>query len=152
MNAIQIPKTVHRDVRIGTPEEYAQAISDYPNDAGMFNNSRYGYYVGFYNNPKKQPGTVYYIIESWRDSQWATSCGFFDTGREYTTEAEAVEASKTFKNRERRILRMTYTGRYIGSDESGMGCIENGYRREIIGERRFNYSQKKWYSKGILAA
>ncbi len=111
------------------------------------------YYVGRYRELRGHAiGQVYWRVETLlRDPYSYSGAQHWTHGREFASPNEAVAFCTTLKNIERRIQRVEATGLYIGSDESGYGCWENGYRAEVVGERRYSHKAKRWYATGILA-
>lgn len=139
-----------RDVDLASGDVLANAILRNPRAARGV--ARGDEYVGEYRNHKHAIGNVWYrvdvlLVDAYSYSgtrQWLRS-------GEFETVEEALQHAKTLKNVERQIERVTYTGVFVGSDQAGYGCCENGYAIELVGQRRYNRKTRKWESSGVFA-
>lgn len=131
-----------RNARPATTAEIEKAKSDYPKFADRIGS---GLDVLVYND--FQTGERFVVETVVNASIYGTSsmwskCGSFDS-----VEA-AVAHAMQMKNKERRVVKVIGTGRFIGDDNGGF-CIENGYRDEVLGQRV--YRKGSWVRSGVLA-
>ncbi|MBU6149802.1 MAG: hypothetical protein KGR25_00020 [Chloroflexi bacterium] len=131
-----------RNARNATTAEIEQAKRDYPKFADRIGQ---GMDVMFYNEFNAD---TRFVVESvvnasiYGSSSMWSKCGSFDTAD------AAVAHAMTMKNKERRVVKVVGTGRFIGDDRGGF-CVENGYRDEVLGQRV--YRKGSWIKSGVLA-
>jgi len=135
-------KAMSRNARQATAIEIEQAKADHPKFADRIGN---GLDVLVYNDFQT---SVRFAVETVVNasiygtaSMWS-KCGSFDSVE------DAVDHAMTMKNKERRVVKVIGTGRFIGDDNGGF-CIENGYRDEVLGQRVYRKGQ--WVRSGVLA-
>lgn len=137
----------HRDVTLVDGPELAAVIERHKGTQGLDLESavRAGtQYVGKYNSPITPVGQVRYVVEV--DVPDPYSHG----GRRMWQQvyggdslAAAAQVMVERKGSARRLEKITATGIYVGSEEPGYGCVENGFTREVLWEKKYSKRTKQ---------